>query len=115
MQLIQQTLQFLMLHVIWKCQGLTSTSLPSPDETQYQESLTIQRESLLEKLVEFAVGTQCNTVDGVKRTVGLVHCSTVRTDCSHRPSKFFLISTFFLHLVKNSLLKALRHLWPLLL
>lgn len=40
---------------------------PAQEEIRYRDSLVAQRESLLEKLVEYAVGTQSNTVVGVKR------------------------------------------------
>jgi len=58
-----------MLHVLWKTKGLPAEDDPTPDEIQYKELLTEQRESLLEKLVEYAIGTQSNTVEGVKRAV----------------------------------------------
>jgi len=67
--MIEQALNVLNLHIIWKARGLTSAIDPSADEIQYQESLKEQRESLIEKLVEYAVGTQSNTAEGVKRTV----------------------------------------------
>ncbi len=58
-----------MLHVLWKTKGLPAEDDPTPDEIQYKELLKEQRESLLEKLVEYAIGTQSNTVEGVKRAV----------------------------------------------
>jgi hypothetical protein len=42
---------------------------PTLEEIRHRDSLVTQRESLLEKLVEYSVGTQSNTVDGVKRAV----------------------------------------------
>ena len=71
-QMIEQALNVLNLHIIWKARGLTSAVDPSADEIQYGESLREQRESLMEKLVEYAVGTQSNTAEGVKRTVSLL-------------------------------------------
>jgi len=70
--MIEQALNVLNLHIIWKARGLTSAVDPSADEIQYGESLREQRESLMEKLVEYAVGTQSNTAEGVKRTVSLL-------------------------------------------
>jgi cohesin complex subunit SA-1/2 len=68
-QMIEQALNVLNLHIIWKARGLTSATDLSMDEIQYGNSLKDQRASLMEKLVEYAVGTQSNTVEGVKRTV----------------------------------------------
>jgi cohesin complex subunit SA-1/2 len=60
----------LTLHVMWKGKELAmSEPDPTPEETRHRDSLISQRESLLEKLVEYAVGTQSNTVVGVKRAV----------------------------------------------
>jgi len=51
-----------------KTKGLTSDNDPStPEEIHSQAVLEEQREILWEKLVECAVGTQSNTVEGVKR------------------------------------------------
>lgn len=68
-KMIEQALHVLTLHVIWKGKGLTSDRDPSPEEIRFKETLVSQREALLEKLIEYAVGTQNNTVDGIKRTV----------------------------------------------
>jgi cohesin complex subunit SA-1/2 len=59
--MIEQALHVLMLHVLWKTKGLTVEADPTPDEIRYKEVLQEQREVLLEKLVEYAVGTQSNT------------------------------------------------------
>lgn len=67
--MIEQALQVLTLHIIWKGKGLTADVDPSPEETRLRETLKDQRQSLLEKLIEYAVGTQSNTVEGVKRAV----------------------------------------------
>ncbi len=64
--MIEQVLHLLTLHIIWKSRGLASVS---EEDTQYREILEAQRSTLLEKLIEFAVGTQSNTVEGVKRSV----------------------------------------------
>lgn len=63
--MVEQGLHLLTLHVMWKGRGL----MTHPDDEGYRETLETQRGILLEKLVEFAVGTQSNTVDGVKRAV----------------------------------------------
>jgi cohesin complex subunit SA-1/2 len=70
--MIEQALNVLNLHIIWKARELTSATDPSADEIQYRDSLREQRESLMEKLVEYAVGTHSNTAEGVKRTVSRV-------------------------------------------
>lgn len=61
-----------MFHVLWKTKGLPKEDDPTPEEVRYTEVMKEQRESLLEKLVEYAVGTQSNTVEGVKRAVSEV-------------------------------------------
>ncbi|KAF9463277.1 hypothetical protein BDZ94DRAFT_636599 [Collybia nuda] len=66
--MIEQALHTLTLHIIWKGKELTSDGDPSPEEIRHKQTLVSQREVLLEKLIEYAVGTQNNTVDGVKRT-----------------------------------------------
>lgn len=68
--MIEQALHVLTLHIMWKGKELVmSEPEPTPEEIRYRDSLITQRESLLEKLVEYAVGTQSNTVAGVKRAV----------------------------------------------
>lgn len=68
--MIEQALHVLTLHIMWKGKELTmSEPDPAQEEIRYRDSLVAQRESLLEKLVEYAVGTQSNTVVGVKRAV----------------------------------------------
>lgn len=67
--MIEQALNVLMLHVLWKTKGLPPEAEPTPEDIRYKEILLEQRESLLEKLVEYAIGTQSNTVEGVRRAV----------------------------------------------
>lgn len=69
--MIEQALNVLNLHIIWKARALTSAADPSVDEVKHRESLNDQREAFLEKLVEYAVGTQSNTAEGVKRTASV--------------------------------------------
>ncbi len=68
-QMIDQALNLLTLYIIWKARGLTVAPDPSPEELQFREKLKESRDSLLEKLLEFTVGTQSNTSDGVRRAV----------------------------------------------
>ncbi|KAF8062324.1 hypothetical protein FPV67DRAFT_1508040 [Lyophyllum atratum] len=65
--MIEQALHVLTLHIIWKGKYLTNDPEPTPEDVRFKESLVTQREALLEKLVEYAVGTQSNTADNVKR------------------------------------------------
>ncbi len=58
-----------MLHVLWKTKGVPAEDDPTAEEIRYTEVMKEQRESLIEKLVEYAVGIQSNTVEGVKRAV----------------------------------------------
>jgi len=68
-KMIEQALQVLTLHIFWKMKGLTADEEPTPEEIRYKETLVEERDSLLEKLSEYAIGTQSNTVEGVKRAV----------------------------------------------
>lgn len=70
--MIEQALHVLTLHMLWKGKGLGREIDLSPEEVKYRQALQEQRESLLEKLTEYAVGTQSNTVEGVKRAVRLL-------------------------------------------
>ncbi|KAI9463987.1 hypothetical protein BJY52DRAFT_1115027 [Lactarius psammicola] len=65
--MIDQALNVLTLHVIWKARRLPVEVQPSPDDTRLTESFLEQRETLLKRLVEYAVGSQSNTTDGVRR------------------------------------------------
>ncbi|THV05741.1 hypothetical protein K435DRAFT_76786 [Dendrothele bispora CBS 962.96] len=69
-EMIEQTLQLLTLHIIWKSHHLTSEASPIPEEIKYRDSLLLQRGALLERLVDYAVGTSevgNGVVEGVKR------------------------------------------------
>lgn len=63
--MVENALRFLYLHIMWKLRGMNLAASPSSEE---QETLKEQRDSLMEKLIEYAIGTQSNTVEGVKRT-----------------------------------------------
>lgn len=67
--MVEQAIESLYTYLCWKTRGLTSNADPMPEELLYQETLITQRELLLEKLVEYAIGTQSNTVEAVKRIV----------------------------------------------
>lgn len=69
--MIDHALNLLTLYVIWKARGLTHAAEPATEEAQLRERLKECRDSLLEKLLEFAIGTQSNTADGVKRAVSI--------------------------------------------
>ncbi|KAI0657496.1 hypothetical protein C8Q70DRAFT_919344 [Cubamyces menziesii] len=65
--MVDRALQLLTLHIMWKARGLPAGAELTPEELQFRDKLKEERDSLLEKLVEFAVGTQSNTVEGVRR------------------------------------------------
>lgn len=67
--MVDRALQVLTLHIMWKARSLPAGEELSPEEMQFRDKLKEERDSLLEKLVEFAVGTQSNTVEGVRRAV----------------------------------------------
>lgn len=73
-QMVEQALHVLALHVIWKTKDMPrtqSTKEFTPDEEKVRDIVKQQRDSLLEKLVEFAIGTQSNTTEGVKHAVSV--------------------------------------------
>jgi len=70
--MVEQALHVLVLHVIWKTKDVPRTRPRkelTPDEEKVRGVVKQQRDSLLEKLVEFAIGTQSNTTQGVKHAV----------------------------------------------
>ena len=69
LKMVDRAVQLLTLHIMWKARSLPAAAELSPDEIQFRDKLKDERASLLEKLVEFAVGTQSNTVEGVRRAV----------------------------------------------
>ncbi|KAF8270027.1 hypothetical protein EI94DRAFT_1723662 [Lactarius quietus] len=73
--MIDQALNVLTLHVIWKARRLPTEIQSSPDDTPLRESFLEQRETLLKRLVEYAVGSQSNTIDGVRRAESLAEDS----------------------------------------
>ena len=52
--MIDHALQVLYLHILWKARGLTASADPSPDEVAFRDKLQEQRDSLVEKLIEFS-------------------------------------------------------------
>lgn len=68
--MIEQALSLLTLHIIWKARRLSAEVQPSPDDGRLGESFREQRESLLKRLVEYSVGSQSNTTEGVRKAVG---------------------------------------------
>ena len=72
--MLQQCIQLLTLHIMWKSKRILSGAGadPLPEEVNDRDNLFNQRGALLEKLVEYAVGTQVQgngIVEGVKRVV----------------------------------------------
>lgn len=79
--MVDRALQVLTLHIIWKARNLTATAGEfSPEEQRSREKLLEQREVLLEKLLEFAIGTQSNTAEGVRRAVSIGRVSGTLRD-----------------------------------
>lgn len=70
--MIDQALNVLTLHVIWKARRLPIEVQPSPDDMRLRESFLEQRGTLLKRLVEYAVGSQSNTTDGVRRAASIL-------------------------------------------
>lgn len=68
--MVERAMHFLMLHVIWKARHFMNNR-DAQDAEALQESVREQRDALLEKLVEYALGTQSNTLLEVRRAVRL--------------------------------------------
>lgn len=66
MQMVQHCLIILTVHAMWKSVGIPEEP---EEETPLHDAYIEQRESLIKKLVEFAVGTQSNTSEEVQRVV----------------------------------------------
>lgn len=75
--MISETLNLLTMHIIWKTKSLPSQGNSTSDERGAVQNLLEQRMILVQKLIEFAVGTQSNTVEAVKRVVGLTSIARV--------------------------------------
>lgn len=69
--MVDRALHLLTLHIIWKARNLMRTQVLEAELEQQQDALREQRDTLLEKLLEYAVGTQSNTLDVVKRAVSI--------------------------------------------
>lgn len=69
-QMVEQGLHLLGLHIIWKARSLPDVKHTSPDSDMFRQTLREQRDSLIEKLVDYVVGQQSNTSEVVKRAVG---------------------------------------------
>ena len=67
--MVSETLNLLAMHIIWKTKTLPSQGSRTPDDKKAAEPLLEQRTALVQKLIEFAVGTQSNTAEAVKRVV----------------------------------------------
>ncbi|KAA1471951.1 hypothetical protein DENSPDRAFT_148019 [Dentipellis sp. KUC8613] len=100
-KMIDQGIQLLTLHVIWKARRLPPDPHPSPEEAKFRESFREQREALLEKLVEYAVGSQSNTADGVRRSafenlmqLHILFCppQSAETATENPPTSFFSLT-----------------------
>lgn len=74
-KMVEQALHVLTLHIIWKAKCLIHCTEQTAADIRLKDSLLGQRQALIEKLVEYAVGTQSNTADSVRRAVRIYHFS----------------------------------------
>ena len=70
--MMNESLQLLVLYIAWKARLLQSNPPAEADKEAVYEELRVARDALAERLTEFAVGTQSNTAEGVKRSVSSV-------------------------------------------
>ncbi|KAF8607344.1 hypothetical protein BDV93DRAFT_488383 [Ceratobasidium sp. AG-I] len=66
--MMNESLQLLVLYIAWKARLLQSSPPAEADKEATYEELRVARDTLAERLTEFAVGTQSNTAEGVKRS-----------------------------------------------
>lgn len=71
-QMVSETLNLLTMHIIWKTKSLPSPGSRTPDGKKAVQTFLEQRTALVQKLIEFAVGTQSNTTEAVKRVVNFL-------------------------------------------
>ena len=74
-KMVEQALHVLTLHIFWKAERFVHCTEQPATDVRLKDSLLRQRQALLEKLVEYAVGTQSNTADSVRRAVRIYHFS----------------------------------------
>lgn len=67
--MVDRALSLLSLHVMWKTRSFTRSTGTPEEKEAIQESVREQRDVLLEKLLEYAIGTQSNALVGVRRVV----------------------------------------------
>lgn len=67
--MVEQGVHLLGLHLIWKARSLPDAKDTSPDSETLRQTLREQRDSLIEKLIDYVVGQQSNTAEAVKRAV----------------------------------------------
>ena len=69
--MVDRSLNLLSLHIMWKTHSFTRSIGTAEEKEAKQESVREQRDVLLEKLLEYAIGTQSNALIGVRRAVSL--------------------------------------------
>lgn len=66
--MMNESLNLLVLYVAWKARLLQTSPLSEAERDSAYEELRVVRDALAERLTQFAVGTQSNAVEGVKRS-----------------------------------------------
>jgi cohesin complex subunit SA-1/2 len=87
-QMVSEALNLLTMHIIWKAKSIPSRGSRMPDDKKVALDLLEQRTALVQKLVEFPVGTQSNTAESVKRVVSFTLnslCPRLLIACISRP------------------------------
>lgn len=80
--MVDRALQLLSVHIIWKSHNVIQNA-GAMEDSELQENLREERDLLLEKLTEYALGTQSNALLSVRRTVrSTIH--TILNACTER-------------------------------
>lgn len=61
----------LVMHLIWKFGNMSAQTAVADEEAK--EKMKLQRDSLLERLVDYTSGGQTNVLEGVKKTVRFIY------------------------------------------
>ncbi|KIY49777.1 hypothetical protein FISHEDRAFT_40501 [Fistulina hepatica ATCC 64428] len=65
--MVEQAMRVLCLHILWKAQGLPAGSDLSAGEVRYRDALSRQRDTLVERFIDFSLGARSNALESVKR------------------------------------------------
>lgn len=69
-KMMVDAMDVLVMHLIWKFSNMSTQATPADEEAK--EKMRSQRDSLLDRLVDFVSGGQTNVLEGVKKAVSFI-------------------------------------------